>query len=102
MIAECLAHGSPPSLFEEQQGWVVVTFRASIVPAGAGRVPPESREKNREKSREKILRVVGESPAITIQETAQSLGLNSSGKAVSNGSVRTRGAVGRWSRDDLD
>ena len=79
VIAECLAHGSPPPLFEEQQGWVVVTFRASIVPAGAGRVPPESREKNREKSREKILRVVGESPAITIQEMAQSLGLSRAG-----------------------
>ena len=54
VIAECLAHGIPPPLFEEQQGWVVVTFRAAIVPAVAGGVPPEGREKSKEKSREKM------------------------------------------------
>ena len=83
VIAECLAHGVSPPLFEEQQGWVVVTFRASIVPMKAGKLLPEgkekSKEKGKEKSREKMLRLVAESPAITSQEMAQSLGLSRGG-----------------------
>jgi predicted HTH transcriptional regulator len=75
VVAECLAHGVSPPLFEEQQGWVVVTFRASIVPMKAGKLPPEGKEKSkekgkekgREKGREKMLRLVAESSAITIQ-----------------------------------
>ena len=39
VIAECLAHGVPPPVFEERDGWVVVTFRAPIVPARPGNLP---------------------------------------------------------------
>ena len=79
VVAECLAHGVSPPLFEEQQGWVVVTFRASSVPMKAGKLPPEGKEKSKEKGREKMLRLVAESSAITIQEMAQSLGLRRGG-----------------------
>ena len=71
VIAECLAHGIPLPLFEELQGSVVVTFRASIVNAGAGRMPPESREK----TRDKILRAIRSDPEITTAQLGRAVGL---------------------------
>ena len=75
VIAECLAHGIPPPLFEELQGWVDVTFLASIVSAGAGRVPPESGKK----TREKILRAIRSDPEITTAQLVRAVGLSVQG-----------------------
>ncbi|MBN1675616.1 MAG: hypothetical protein JXR37_31530 [Kiritimatiellae bacterium] len=48
VIAACRAHGAAPPIFEEQQGFVVVTFRAEMVP-GAG-TRPESQPATRPES----------------------------------------------------
>ncbi len=80
VIAECERHGAAPPTFEERQGFVIVTFRADLVPEAAGTtVLGEGREKSREKSREKILRMVAANPAITIQELAASLDFSRAG-----------------------
>ncbi len=87
VIAECKAHGIAPPSFEERDGWVVVTFRAPIVPAGveeAGATGSEkgkekSREESKEKSREKTLRLIGKSPTITIEEMAEALRFSRAG-----------------------
>jgi ATP-dependent DNA helicase RecG len=104
VIAECKAHGIPPPSFEERQGWMVVTFRAPIAPTGAGEAPRGAGEETREKSTEKVLRLLRESPTITIQETAKSLGLSDAGvekvikKLKRDGRLRRIGPDkgGRW------
>jgi ATP-dependent DNA helicase RecG len=35
VIAMCKKHGAPPPLFEERQGFLIVTFRAQLVAGGA-------------------------------------------------------------------
>ena len=35
VIAMCKKHGSPPPLFEERQGFLIVTFRVQLVAGGA-------------------------------------------------------------------
>ena len=43
MIEMCEKHGAPPPVFEEKQGFLVVTFRAPLVAGGAaGRSRSES------------------------------------------------------------
>lgn len=39
VIAACKRHGAAPPVFEEQQGFLVVTFRAQIVAEGTAEVP---------------------------------------------------------------
>jgi ATP-dependent DNA helicase RecG len=83
VIAECLAYGIPAPVFEELEGWVVVTFRASIVPAGVGRGSREGGEKageiTREITREKILRAIQGDPEITMAKLARETGLTPKG-----------------------
>ena len=35
VIEMCKKHGAPPPLFEERQGFLIVTFRAQLVAGGA-------------------------------------------------------------------
>ena len=35
VIESCKQHGAPPPIFEERQGFVIVTFKAQIVAGGA-------------------------------------------------------------------
>ena len=35
VIEMCAKHGAPPSAFEEKHGFLVVTFRAPLIAAGA-------------------------------------------------------------------
>jgi ATP-dependent DNA helicase RecG len=92
VIAECLAHGVPPPVFEERDGWVVVTFRAPIVPARPGNLPEEHREKRSEKTSEKtseemsektakktpgrILSMLADHPDATIADLAAATGVS--------------------------
>ena len=79
VVAMCREAGLSLPTFEEITGAAVVTFRAAIVPAGAGRVPPESREKTREKSREKILGAIKADPRVTTAELSRATGLTAKG-----------------------
>ena len=80
VISECLAHSIPLPLFEEQQGWMMVTFRAAIVPIRAGRVSPKSRKKMSEKMSEKIpgsiLSMLTDHPEATIANLAAAIGVS--------------------------
>jgi ATP-dependent DNA helicase RecG len=84
VIAECRAHGIAPPSFEEREGWVVVTFRATIAPAGAGEAGWEkneerSREKGKEKSTEKVIGLIAANPRVTTQKMAEALAMSRAG-----------------------
>ena len=51
MIAECERYGIAPPIFEERQGFIIVTFK---VPVAEGAGAEKSKEKGREKSAEKF------------------------------------------------
>ena len=81
VIAECRAHGIAPPSFEEQAGWLVVTLRAAIAPAGAGEAGATGSEKGTEKtgeiSSEKILVLLRRNPRVSARGIADALGLTS-------------------------
>ena len=71
VIAECERHGITPPVFEERQGFAIVTFRAPIVPmaeAGAAQAIVQ-------KTSEKILAIVTLHPEVTIAELAERIGV---------------------------
>ena len=100
VIEECKAYGIEPPIFEEKQGWVVVTFRAGIGPIGSGAMT----NKTREKTREKILRAIMAAPAINTAELAVMTGLTTKGiewnlkKLKTDGLLKRIGPAkgGRW------
>lgn len=79
VIEECKTYGIEPPSFEEKQGWVVVTFRAPIGPAGGRAMVEKSREKTRETAREKILDTILIDPSITTAQLARVTGLTPKG-----------------------
>jgi len=84
VIAECRAHGIAPPSFEERAGWLVVTFRAAIAPAGVGETDWEksgeiSREKGKETSREKVIGLIAANPRVTTQKMAETLAMSRAG-----------------------
>lgn len=84
VIAECRAHGIAPPSFEERAGWLVVTFRAAIAPAGVGETGWEksgeiSREKGKETSREKVIGLIAANPRVTTQKMAETLAMSRAG-----------------------
>lgn len=80
VIAECKMHGIAPPSFEEREGWVVVTFRATIAPTGVGETSWEkSREKGKETSREKVIGLIAANPRITTQRMAENLAMSRAG-----------------------
>ncbi len=103
VIALCKRHGAAAPTFEEQQGFVIVTFKASIVP-GAGPDSEKSSEKGSEKSSEKILRWIEEDPAISARELARRLALTSRAVEKQIGILKKKGRLrrigpakgGRW------
>lgn len=81
VIAECARHGIAPPIFEERQGFVVVTFKAALVTAAVpGMVDRESSQKSSQKgtqkSSQKILDLIRQIPAITIEELSTELGIS--------------------------
>lgn len=103
VIAACEKHGAARPIFEERQGFVIVTFKASIVP-GAGPDSEKSSEKGSEKSSEKILRWIREDPAISARELARRLTLTSRAVEKQIGILKEKGWLrrigpakgGRW------
>jgi ATP-dependent DNA helicase RecG len=103
VIAACEKHGAARPIFEERQGFVIVTFKTSIVP-GAGHGSENSSEKGSEKSSEKILRWIGEDPAISARELARRLTLTSRAVEKQIGILKEKGRLrrigpakgGRW------
>ncbi len=103
-IEECKAYGIEPPIFEEKQGWVVVTFRAGIGPTGTGDMTIRTREKTRENTREKILHAIMADPGINTAELAVVTGLTTKGvewnlkKLKAEGVLKRIGPAkgGRW------
>ncbi|MBI4676027.1 MAG: putative DNA binding domain-containing protein [Elusimicrobia bacterium] len=93
VIAMCKKHGAPPPLFEERQGFLIVTFKARLVAEATAAtsgvqsgVEPldrqvKSREKSSEnsseKSSEKVLALMMRNPLACAREIAGTLGLTS-------------------------
>jgi ATP-dependent DNA helicase RecG len=104
VIAECKTHGIAPPLFEEREGWVVVTFRATIAPAGVGETGSENdrektREKAGEKTREKLLRAIKANPTTTMAELARATGLSPKGVEWNIRSMKEDGVLKRIGPD---
>src|SRR5574341_1305739 len=66
VIAECERHGAAPPFFEERQGFVIVTFRAPMVPVAETATAQALVRKTSEKTSEKILALMARHPEITI------------------------------------
>jgi ATP-dependent DNA helicase RecG len=88
VIEMCKKHGVPPPLFEERQGFLIVTFKAQMVQGGdtgsdipaIGRVPVEKTvEKAVEKTVEIIIVLLRSNPRITQKEIATETGLSRRG-----------------------
>ena len=79
VIDECKRYGIAPPLFEELQGYLVVTFRASIGPESVhlGTKRPKGSQKGSQKSSQKILEQITRQPEVTIDELAAHIGISS-------------------------
>jgi len=75
VIAECERHGIAPPVFEERQGFVIVTFGAPIVPMAEAGAAQAIVQKTSEKTSEKILAIVTLHPEVTIAELAERIGV---------------------------
>jgi len=120
VIAMCKQHGAPPPIFEDREGFLIVTFKASLVAVddaevgevGARKASDKGPEKGSEKgseegsekSSEKILRLLSENPTASAKELAQQMGLTSRAvekqisKLKEEGRLRRTGPAkgGRW------
>ncbi len=108
VIDLCRKHGVAAPVFEERQGFVIVTFKAPIVPElgsekardGIGENTRErGSEKGSEKSSEKILRWIGEDPDISAREMAKRLKLTSRAVEKQIGLLKERGLLRRIGPD---
>jgi ATP-dependent DNA helicase RecG len=84
VIEMCERHGAAPPVFEERQGFLIVTFKASLIQggvldSGATEGREKSKEKGREKSREKVLALLAANPKITTEAMANDLDLSRAG-----------------------
>lgn len=94
VIEMCEKHGATQPVFEERQGFVVVTFKAEIgtetgkawgVPKGhtrgqtRGQTRGKTRGQTRVGTRERILGAIQTNPKITMREIARMVGLTEKG-----------------------
>jgi ATP-dependent DNA helicase RecG len=76
VITMCRKHGLQPPMFEERQDFLIVTFKAAMVDDGA--VGEEGSQKGSQKTSEKIISILSDSPKTTINELAKKLDIQSS------------------------
>ena len=76
VIAMCKKHGAPPPLFEERQGFLIVTFRAQLVAGGAAGT---SEAQSGAQSEAQSIRVLGalSRGALSARALADALGMRS-------------------------
>ena len=76
VIAMCKKHGAPPPLFEERQGFLIVTFRAQLVAGGAA---GPSEAQSGAQSEAQSIRVLGalSRGALSARALADALGMRS-------------------------
>lgn len=80
VIELCRKHGAAPPVFEERQGFVIVTFKAAIVPEpGSEKAREKTRETARENTRERILGAIRSDPRVTTAELSRATGLTAKG-----------------------
>jgi ATP-dependent DNA helicase RecG len=81
IIQWCQEWGLPEPTYEEAGGSFVTVLHNPKPEEGEGleKGGQRSKVKSREKSREKILRLIGENPAITTEELARTTGLSIAG-----------------------
>jgi len=74
VIAMCKKHGAPPPLFEERQGFLIVTFRAQLV---AGDAAGTSEAQSGAQSEAQSIRVLGalSRGALSARALADALGM---------------------------
>lgn len=80
VIAMCKKHGAPPPLFEERQGFLIVTFRAQLVAGGAaGTSEAQSGAQSGAQSEAQSIRVLGalSRGALSARALADALGMRS-------------------------
>ena len=80
VIAMCKKHGAPPPLFEERQGFLIVTFRAQLVAGGAaGTSEAQSGAQSEAQSEARSIRVLGalSRGALSARSLAVALGMRS-------------------------
>jgi ATP-dependent DNA helicase RecG len=100
VIAECERYGIAPPVFEERQGFIIVTFKVPVAEgAGAEKSKEKGREKGREKSPEKILRLIASSPKITTLEIAEAIGLSRAGVEKAIKKLKQEGRLSRIGPD---
>jgi ATP-dependent DNA helicase RecG len=75
VIAMCRKHGAPPPLFEERQGFLIVTFNAALV---EGVLLEEGAQKSAQKTSDMILAILAENPSATMAQMAEELGVHPS------------------------
>ena len=80
----------------KRQGFIIVTFK---VPVAEGAGAEKSKEKGREKSAEKILRLIASLPKITTLEIAGAIGLSRAGVEKAIKKLKQEGRLSRIGPD---
>lgn len=75
VIAMCKQHGAAAPTFEEQQGFLIVTFKAQMVAGTPSESALPDDRKTSEKTSEKILTILAVTPETTIAELASKTGI---------------------------
>jgi ATP-dependent DNA helicase RecG len=83
VLAMCREYGAPPPVFEERQGFLIVTFKAALVDNGipgqsAHEGTQKSTRKSTQKTSDKILAILNENPSATMARMAEELGIHPS------------------------
>jgi ATP-dependent DNA helicase RecG len=83
VIAECERHGIAPPVFEERQGFIIVTFKAPLVeegalPVGIQKSTQKGALKGVQKTSDMILAILAENKAATMAGMAMELGIHPS------------------------
>ena len=83
VIGMCKEHGAAPPIFEERQGFFIVTFKASLVEGGifeegAQKGVQKSTQKSTQKTSDMILAILVENPSATMAQMAEELGIHPS------------------------
>lgn len=83
VIAACERHGAALPTFEERQGFIIVTFKASMVEGGifkegVQKGVQKSTQKSTQKTSDLILAILAENPTATMAQMAEELGVHPS------------------------
>jgi ATP-dependent DNA helicase RecG len=83
VIAMCEKHDAALPIFEERQGFLIVTFKTSMVEGGileegAQKGTQKGTQKSTQKTSDMILAVLAESPSATMAQMAEELGIHPS------------------------